>query len=551
MKLRVAVILAAAVAASSALAAPRVATEKPGPQKSGFYDFYTLAAESPGIGQVVTNACTLLTAALPEFYGGNFLLDCDGEVPHNETTIAVNPGDSEHVVGGYHAYQLHFRGATVVSHVVGTVSVTFDGGAHWQEVTPPITPYQFTGDPALAFGANGRLWFANIADHEGPGGSFTGPSVVVATSDDGGLTWSHPVTVASGKGAITRGFTGNLVFQDKEFIAADVNSGRAYVTWTSFQERVLPVGFIGRAPIMMSWSDDGQSWSNPKEISGFNPACSEFSGRPEECDQNQFSYPTVAPDGSVYVSFENFNTLGENQLMVVRSSDGGSTFSPPVRVSEISDVNYPKNSDGRATLTGCQLRVSSVANSAADPSDSTGNTVYVVWADNRNGTEDATNSDVFLARSTDGGLTWSTHAVDTWANDQFYPWVSVGADGRVDVGYMDRFDTGQDRCLYGFTLTRLTFDGAGSPTVQRRTVSTASSYADRSRWFGANTRFVGDYNGVAVAPDGSTWSLWTDMRALIPRAPLDRDHGQHAVGARTPWSSRADDLAPRVVPPKP
>ena len=540
MKLRLAVLVSVALATSSALAAPRVATEKPGPHKSGFYDFYTLAAESPGIGQVVTNACTLLTAALPEIYGGNFLLDCDGEVPHNETTIAVNPGNARHVVGGYHAYQLHFLGATVVSHVVGTVSVTFNGGASWQEVTPPITPYQFTGDPALAFGANGRLWFANIADHEGPGGSFTGPSVVVATSDDGGLTWSNPVTVASGKGAVTKGYTGNLVFQDKEFITADAFAGssyrgRAYVTWTSFQERFLPVGFTGRAPIMMSWSDDGRAWSAPKEISGFSSDCTDFNHRLNECDSNQFSYPTVARNGTVYVSFENFNTAGKNQLMVVRSSDGGRSFSQPVKVQEIADINYPTNSDGRDTLTGCQLRVSSVANSAADPSDPTGRTVYVVWSDNSNGSKIATNSDVFLARSTDGGLTWSTYPVDTSANDQFYPWVSVAENGRVDVGYMDRFGTGQDRCLYGFTLTRLAFEGGGAPVVlSRQLVSSAPSVADRSRWFGANTRFVGDYNGVAVGPDGSTWSLWTDMRAEIPGAPAGRDHGQHAAGVRTP-----------------
>jgi len=179
--------------------------------------------------------------------------------------------------------------------------------------------------------------------------------------------------------------------------------------------------------------------------------------------------------------------------------------------------------------------VSAVANSAADPSDPTGNTLYVVWADNRNGSATATNSDVFLARSTDGGATWSTHAVDASANDQFYPWVSVAGDGRVDVGYMDRAGTGQDRCLYGFTLTRLAFGGGGTPVVlSRQLVSSAPSVADRSRWFGANTRFVGDYNGVAVAPDGSTWSLWTDMRAPIPGAPAGRDHGQHAVGTVTP-----------------
>jgi hypothetical protein len=528
------------LAASAALAAPRVATENPGPQKSGFYDFYTLAAESPGIGQVTTNACAV-PAASQASYAPNWILDCDGEVPHNETTIVVNPVNPEHAVGGYHSYQLHFLGATVVNHVVGTVSATFDGGRSWRQVTPPITPYQFTGDPALAFGTNGRLWFANIADHEGPGGAFTGPSVVVATSDDGGLTWTHPVTVASGKGAVTPGYTGNLVFQDKEFIAADrfaasPFAGRAYVTWTSFQERVLPRVVLSRSPIMTSWSDGGQAWAAPREISGFGTFCSvQINGRPNECDLNQDSYPTVARNGRVYVSFENFNTPAENQILVVRSDDGGRSFSPPVKATDVFDINYPRNTDGRDTLTGCQLRVSSVANSAADPSDASGNTVYVTWSDNRNGTTDATNVDVFLARSTDGGLTWRTYPVDTSSNDQFYPWVSVGADGRVDVGYMDRFGTGQDRCIYGFTLSRLAFDAGGNIVgLSRQLVSSAPSIADRSRWFGRNTRFIGDYNGVAVGPDGSTWSLWTDMRALIPGAPAGSDHGQHAVGTRTP-----------------
>jgi hypothetical protein len=354
------------------------------------------------------------------------------------------------------------------------------------------------------------------------------------------------VTVASGKGAVASAVNGQLVFQDKEFIAADAFgaspfSGRAYVTWTSFQERVLPVGAFFRAPIMTSSSDDGQAWSAPREISGFGAFCSaQAFGRPSECDLNQDSYPTVAPNGRAYVSFENFNTPAENQILVVRSDDGGRGFSPPVRVDTVFDVNYPRNSDRRDTLTGCQLRVSSVANSAADPSDPSGNTVYVVWSDNRNGSAAATNTDVFLARSTDGGATWTRHSVDTSSNDQFYPWVSVAADGRVDVGYMDRFPSaGQTECKYGFTLKRLRFAGDGtiaSGTTQR--VDTGLSHADRSRWFSGttagNTRFIGDYNGVAVGPDGSTWSLWTDMRAAIPGAPAGRDHGQHAVGARTP-----------------
>ena len=98
----------------------------------------------------------------------------------------------------------------------------------------------------------------------------------------------------------------------------------------------------------------------------------------------------------------------------------------------------------------------------------------------------------------------------------------------------------EDRALKVVSLpaakgeTRVTFDGGGNATVaSRRKVSSAPSIADRSLWFGANTRFVGDYNGVAVGPDGSTWSLWTDMRAQILWAPTGWDHGQHAVGTVT------------------
>src|SRR6266704_116817 len=75
--------------------------------------------------------------------------------------------------------------------------------ARWgPQASPPST-----GDPALAFDGNSRIYFANIADHEGPGGNFTGPSVVVTHSDDGGLTWSPYATVARGQTALTKGKT--------------------------------------------------------------------------------------------------------------------------------------------------------------------------------------------------------------------------------------------------------------------------------------------------------------------------------------------------------
>ncbi|OLD15646.1 MAG: hypothetical protein AUJ01_11795 [Acidobacteria bacterium 13_1_40CM_3_65_5] len=518
---------------------------KHGPRLSSFFDFEKADSFEVGLGNIDRFSCFVGALTQPKIYGGNMLVDCDAEVPHNETTIAVNPNDPLHAAGGYHSYQLVQVGSSVHLHVVGTASVTIDGGRTWREVVPPINPYQFTGDPALAFAANGRLYFGNIADHEGQGGgNFTGPSVVVASSDDGGVTWSKPVTVASGQGGIDAVGVGPQIFQDKDFIAVDTSAGsphenRVYASWTSFQSKFAGTTLF-RSPIMTAFSDDGVNWSAGREVSGFSPSCSSaFIGAPNECDLNQFSYPTVAPTGKVYLSFENFNTPAENQMMVVSSDDGGAAWSAPSRVDTLFDINFPENVDGRATLTGCQLRVSAAANAAADPSDPTGRTAYVTWADNRNGTAKRTNTDVFLARSTDGGATWNRLVVDSTTNDQFFPWVAVAPNGRVDVGYMDRsYSAGQNVCQYGFTLARVMFDSTGRARITRQRVDTGLSDPGHSRWFSGttngNARFIGDYNGVASGPDGATWSLWTDQRNLVLNPPSStQTHGQHAVGALT------------------
>ena len=84
--------------------------------------------------------------------------------------------------------------------------------------------YQDTGDPSIAFDAQGTAYLTTLAN----GGNNT-PDVVVASSSDGGRTWSTPVVVAAGKGSVS----GRSVFHDHPVLAA-WGDGNVIVTWIKY-----------------------------------------------------------------------------------------------------------------------------------------------------------------------------------------------------------------------------------------------------------------------------------------------------------------------------
>jgi hypothetical protein len=232
--------------------------------------------------------------------------------------------------------------------------------------------------------------------------------------------------------------------------------------------------------------------------------------------------PTVAPNGTVYVAFENEQNeslwedgeFGDDQYLMVSSTDGGQTWSSPTFVVGLEDgsADYPRNVVGRQTLTGYQLRVNSAGNIVASPLDGT---LYLVFSDNRNGVHDSenpvTNIDVFLMTSTDGGASWSgPMQVDAAAGDQWFPWVDVSpTDGTVGILYNDRGASNGD--TYNASLTEM----PGGKTI----VSTAPSDPVHSRYFRAGVEgcetcatFNGDYIGISYGSDGIAHLVWTDMR---------------------------------------
>ena len=538
--------------------AKQTQTQFNGPTVSGIFSSATDFLNdpmAPGIGTVTKSSCTDGT----NLGGGNIRMNCDStNLPHNEISIAVDPANPKHIVAGSNDYELFFVGGSIVERIIAGVYTSFDGGTHW--INGHINPdgFTFNGDPAIAFDTKrGLVYYGTINSNGGQGGGFSDASILLSTSSDGGQTFGHPVVVALGMGN-----TRNSVFNDKPYIIVDNNptsphNGRLYVTYTRFLAGQF--GNYLESPIYLSFSDDGgQTFSAPHAISGTSSTlCSQPFVTPRNigiCNEDQFSSPVVGGDGTLYVGFENeehAQSLGDfrNQYLVVRSTDGGVTFSSPVSaVFPIFDGtnDYPINVNGRQTLTNSQFRVNSAGNLAADPSSGPSlstTKLYIAFSDNRNGgltgsfSTVTTNTDVFVVASGNGGSTWGSPVqVPGGAgsqNDQFYPWAAVDNTGVLRVDFSDRsYDPANVK--YGETLATSTDHGASFTSFR---VDTGLSNPNDSRWFtnGGTTNgkatFLGDYNGLAIGSDGVSHLAWTDMRVVaFPNPPPGRGHNtQDAV----------------------
>jgi hypothetical protein len=352
---------------------------------------------------------------------------------------------------------------------------TNSGASFTHRRIPPPSDGVTLGDGVVAFGPEGEIYYATLALTDLTRTRGEGKSIIgVAKSTDNGATFSIPVDASTD-------LANDDDFQDKEWLAVDRNAGsrfkgNVYVSWTAFSNSIF---------IAFSRSTDGgRSFKSPVNLSG--------------SDLTQGSMPAVAPNGDLYVAYF-FTGGGGTGIAVVKSTDGGASFSAPQRIAFFRELTQ---------VTGIyNVRANSFPSIAVDKN----NVVHVVYGAPSNflGPD---RSDVFYLRSTDGGATFSAPRKindDATATTQLLPTVAAADEGTIGIKWWDRRNDPVNDSLTDVYMTVSTDGGA---SFKKNFRLTDHNWAFGPSEFGS---YHGDYDGLA-AQGGAFFACWSDERASDP-----------------------------------
>lgn len=373
-----------------------------------------------------------------------------------EPSICINPKNTDKIVAGA---------------VLNFVYFSEDGGKTWQTKRLESS-YGVYGDPVIGADYEGNFYYLHLSDPDKKG--WASPRIldrIVIQKSKDGKTWSdgsfmgmhHPKD------------------QDKHWIGVDPKTNVLYVTWTEF-DKYGSQDAKDKSRILFSKSlDEGETWSEAIAINQFSGNCI------DDDRTTEGAVPVAGLNGEVYVAW-----AYDDKIYFDRSLDGGETWLEEdiVAAEQPGGWTFDVPDIGRSN----GLPVLSI-----DHSDSKHRgTLYLNWSDQRNGVAD---TDVWLAKSTDGGKTWSAPKRvndDGPGKQQFFTWLDCDpATGHLYVVFYDRRDYDDSR-----TDVYLAYSTDGGETFVNKKISESPFLPT------AENVFFGDYNNIS-AENGKVRPIWT------------------------------------------
>jgi len=333
---------------------------------------------------------------------------------------------------------------------------------------------------------------------------------------------------------------------------------RIYVAWTIFARN-------GTGYIFDVFSKDyGQTFSAPVLVSTTSPSlCSNTLGLPTPqgtCNFNQGADPFVGPDGALYIAYSNFNTTTSGsdnhfQVLLNKSTDGGQTFSAPVKAADYFELPDCAAFQGgqdpfracvpeKGTAQNSVFRASNYASGAVNPRNPSQVVVTIGSYINRDSNEangcapngnsattggqlytgvktaGACNNKIMLSVSNNAGASFTGSTVDPRLlpvvntagrqrrTDQWWQWATFTPRGTLAVSYYDR-QYGSDEFTGNMDFSLSTSTNLSAFSVRRATSASMplpTQFPDAQ----GNSVFIGDYTGLSAVH--GALPIWPDTR---------------------------------------
>jgi hypothetical protein len=404
--------------------------------------------------------------------------------PEAEEEITADPVNHQNLLSAISDFS-YFQNITKYAY-------STDDGVNWTDDFLPISGagYLVTGDgqnwsansdPTVASDKSGNVYLCNLyiaLDANTGQALYIGLYVAHTMRSNGSVSFAQ-----SGIQPVTKVDLTGASQPDKPWMTVD-SAGKIYVTWSNFTSTTDSIMFA-------SSSNQGTTWSKALRISTL-----------AQGGRVQGSQVAVDSNGTVYVTYEVFcanftkngscpSTNNARQQFIAKSTNGGATFTTPVAITPIfTELTFPSpyRTNSFPAIAVGPNHVAYVTYSAQSSTSSPAQVEFIHSGVSGTGTKNGFSAPV---------------VVDNDANDDFFPSISVDANGLI---YMSWFD-GQAANPEFYSVAASYANAA----LQFATPLDVAGPIDAGTGF-IYTAFIGDYAGIVGVANGKgeAHPVWTN-----------------------------------------